>query len=189
MKLSELVRISWLSAFLGPLMFTILTAIAIINYPGYSPFNNFVSDLGVGGSSAAFFNSGLIFAGVCGMVLAVTAYEILTSHKKLIGILALFSAISLTGIGVFPENYGHIHLAIAVLFFGLAGISLLVLAYTFKNSTAFSRLSAIAALLVLALGSIGLTDRPFFEHLAVAIIMLWSITIGFIIRHITNNVS
>lgn len=173
-----------IAAFLGPIIFGISTIIAIFNYPGYTPFANFLSDLGVG-QSALFFNSGVIFAGICGIVLANAIYKLL-DKEKWIGVLLTLSSIALIGVGVFTEDFGAMHANVSGLFFGLTAISLLLLANVWKDKREALIASGITALSII--GFIALNDKPFLEHLAVATIMLWSIVMGYFLKELKIKV-
>lgn len=109
----------------------ILTAILLS--PWFNFFNNALSDLGnvtLHSSTAWIFNTGLILAGI---LIAIFG-AILTVKNKSWMYLAwtlplTASGIDLALIGVFPENAGHIHWIVSVIFFSLTIITMLVYSY------------------------------------------------------------
>ena len=161
------------AALLGPAVFALFTAIAIYNYSGYTPYANYLSDLGIG-KSAMFFNLGVIVAGLCGIMLAIAIHNTLKRNDKWIAIMIACSAIALIGVGVFPEDYGSIHTTVSALFFGLLGIALLFLSHALKGSSYISLVTSIFIFTFLIQH-----NQPFSEHVAVVSIMIWSITMGF----------
>ena len=121
--------------------FFIGTGSAVLLYGGsYSPVYNWISDLGDPGKNPAgylWFNTGCILTGLS-LVLVVFGlreYKHPVTHRFPGGMAAqvtgYIAGIAVTCVGIFPENYGVLHVVSAGLFFCLLG--LFVLLVTFDN--------------------------------------------------------
>jgi len=105
-----------------------LILLAVSHYPNFNWFDNALSDLGVQGISAIIFNTTLISGGILLFVFSIGLMIHSTGSIAKIGsTLLLASAISLTLIGLFPENHGKIHFYVSVAFFLLIVLSLVAL--------------------------------------------------------------
>jgi hypothetical membrane protein len=105
--------------FLSPVSFLVLYCIAMLNDPGYTFFENYLSDLGVGPAAWAF-NSAVILAGVLAMPFATTAFVPTFGRRRLslAGSATLLVACAfLILVGVFTEDYGDLHLVVSIGFF------------------------------------------------------------------------
>lgn len=131
-----------------------LILLAISYYPGFSWFDNALSDLGVKGVSALIFNATLISGGVLLLVFSVGLMIHAAGSVARVGCILLFaSAIFLSLIGLFPENYGKIHFYVSVTFFVLIVLSLLafgsyLLLKSSKLSGLLTLIGAVAAALI-----------------------------------------
>ncbi|MBU0530223.1 MAG: DUF998 domain-containing protein [Nanoarchaeota archaeon] len=167
------------AAILSGLVFIIFTAIAVLNYPDYSPYTTYLSDLGVG-PTAIFFNVGLVVAGLLGLVLAAGVYQIRSNICVVGTFLLLFTNIALMEIGIFSENFGLSHTFMSWTFFFFATFMLFVvgtgIAKTEKSRTGYITilLGVIIVVQFLILGG----AHPITEFIAVALIILWSFLIG-----------
>ncbi|MCX6816110.1 MAG: DUF998 domain-containing protein [Candidatus Aenigmarchaeota archaeon] len=168
------------AGFLGSIVFIFLTLFAAYNYPGYSIFINYLSDLGVGNN--IFFNLGCIISGLSILLLANALYRKFPERiGKLGAVIFLLSGIFLIGVGVFTENSGLIHLLCAVIFFALAAVAIILLGIIMgRENKKMYFLSVIVVLCIAAFLPLGLT--PLIEHIAVAAIILWTLCISYFIR-------
>jgi len=102
----------------------ILTAIQLS--PWFSWFEDALSDLGVSGTTATIFNSSLIIGGLWAFVFSLGVRSIIPDRLGYVGdLLFKLAALSLMGVGLFPETTGQIHFYFSVAFFLLLGLSLL----------------------------------------------------------------
>jgi len=172
------IKIGGIAAIIGPIIFVVLTGMAIVNYSDYNPLTNYLSDLGFSGTSAIFFNAGCIIAGIAGIFLAAALYKISKKSTNRTGpFVFLLGSISLIGVGVLSEQYGMIHTIISAIFFGLIGISILFFGKGFwEKEKKLSYISLIVAIFIAAFLASGIA--PLLEHLAVAAIIIWSACIG-----------
>lgn len=142
----------------GSGLFLLGMIIAEARYPGYSISQNVISDLGVG-PTALIFNSVTILFG-----LAAISSVILIRHSfnsKLFLFLLGLSGIGVLGVGLFPENTGHLHdafAATAFIFGSLAAIySSRILLWPFRYLSAYlGAFSLVAAMLFISGDYIGL---------------------------------
>ena len=123
----------------GPSIFLIMWLTAIAFTPGYRVFEQWVSDLGVGGG-AVFFNSGVILAGLLTIPFAVTLALVLRpSRLGFVGSAVLIVAsVALIGVGVFTENAGRMHGIMSISFFVSILLALVLLSWPLYRSSAFA---------------------------------------------------
>jgi hypothetical membrane protein len=131
-SLSFLQRVGAVCGFMVPIVAFSCIGVAFWAYPGFSWFNNALSDLGVGSSvSAPVFNVGLLTAGLFCFFFAVFG---LFNHFKYgiagrVGsIVFAVAAVWLMAIGVFNESFWPVHFIVAVAFFVTLPVAFLVLA-------------------------------------------------------------
>jgi hypothetical membrane protein len=130
-----LMRIGAVAGFLAPIVAFTCIFSAIASCPEFSWTNNALSDLGiVPGITSILFNSGLLAAGVVGLIFSIAGlYGLL--GKRLVGKLgsAIFAAaiIALICIAIFNENYSPTHYLVSVAFFTLGPIALFILTCAF----------------------------------------------------------
>ncbi len=169
----RLTKAEWLIAPIGSIISAVFTIIAMVNHPSYSPYVNYLSDLGVKGVSSWFFNSGVIIAGICGILFCIMLYRRFRNNN--ITFLGL-SFVALVGVGVVNETHEPFHATISGIFFGLFGLSLLLLRNLWKVDKNLFYYSILTA--AIAISFIVLNDIPFLEHLAAASMVVWSIMAG-----------
>lgn len=164
------IRIGRVSAFFGALTFVMLVSAAIINYPGYSIYDNFLSDLGIGNNSAIFFNSAAIISGILAILLSVALHKIFyQSNTCRIGSAILgVAGLLLAALGIFTEEYGIMHTIISFTFFAAVSTAMIILGAGLQKGMLMGILTPISF-------SFGIT--PFAEHLAVALIIIWSLEV------------
>jgi len=160
---------------LAAIVFIIFTALAVVNYPDYSPYTAWLSDLGVG-ETALFFNLGLILAGIMGLMLSISLYNFKARLTTLGTTLLLLVDVFLIGVGIFTEDYGVLHTYVSFIFFILAGLALLVLGAGMIKMRAgqFTFLMGIAMAIIYSI----LGVQPISEFILVAVIIFWSFVFG-----------
>ncbi len=118
-------------------------------YPGYSISRNYISDLGVGPSSAVFNSSVFLL----GLLLAVGAYFLSHIEEfKVAKRLLFLTAVGAMGVGIFTENFVIPHVVAATMAFLFGGLAAIVSAKSLKKP-----LSLIGIVLgAMTLGAFGL---------------------------------
>lgn len=167
------------SAFLGAVIFVALTILAVVNYPGYSVYSNFLSDLGTGENSAMFFNIAVMISGTAAVVLSIALNKIFNKSNecRLASIILAIAGISLVGIGVFTENH-PIHSSISALFFATISVAMIA----FGIGLRANKKSYFFVLLGLSVPvSFMLIASQLAEHLAISLIIIWSFAVGAVI--------
>lgn len=114
---------------LTPVIVLTLILLAIYYSPWFSWTENALSDLGVQGTAAILFNSGLVVGGVLTIIFAIGLREILLNKTlgRIGTLILILDAAILCAIGIFPETAGVIHLYVSVAFFVLLPISLFLI--------------------------------------------------------------
>lgn len=117
-------------------------------YPGYSTTTQTISALGAADAPRAsqlVFNGAMILSGVLALV-AVSMIRNVYDDRVLVTTLAL-TGVGVAGVGVFPTQYGSLHVIAAMLAFGGSGVSALLAART--TTGVFGYLSGVLGVLVL----------------------------------------
>jgi len=160
--------------------------LAIASTPGYQVFVQWVSDLGVGGG-AAFFNSGVIVAGILAIPFAVGLAVAL--HPQRLGLAGAgflaVAGVALVGVGVFTETAGDIHRQVSVAFFVLLMISMVLLAFPLYKSPSFGNWAGILTAIFVVVGvalAVAFNAGPLPETAVVLITAAWSLVIGWRLR-------
>ena len=120
--------IAGLCGIAAPILMFFLIFLAIGLSPGFSWNRNALSDLGVG-DTAPIFNSALIAGGLLLFIFSQSFSQILPRGAlSLLGtVLLSLGMLVLSGIGLFPETAGRIHLYLSVAFFTLLPLSFLLI--------------------------------------------------------------
>lgn len=146
-------RISGVCGILIPVIIFICIGIALYYSPWFIWTKNALSDLGVEGISAIFFNSGMIIGGILAFVFSLGLIK--TFQKKIGPYILSLSALALIGIGVFPETVFTIHLVFSASFFILLAVSLLTIGMTIRRYQSEYTLGFIATFIsILATSSL-----------------------------------
>ncbi|MFH0714028.1 MAG: DUF998 domain-containing protein [Candidatus Micrarchaeota archaeon] len=156
-------------------------------YPSYSRADNYISDLGVG-PTASIFNTAAIIAGLGIVIAAALLFQNENQNKKenknnkLTAALLGIAGIGITGIGVFPENTGAVHViftAITFLFGALAAIasSRNAKSPTSKIFVLLGLISLVALTLIAAGETLGLGVGGI-ERLVACPLLLWTLVYG-----------
>lgn len=113
---------SGLLIFIGAVQFLILMIIAETQYPGYSPSENYISDLGLWEYDSAYiFNPSVsLFGalGICGSYLLLKS-----SDRKTFPVLLMLSGAGAVGVGIFNEDVEGVHFIVSAIAFGFAGLA------------------------------------------------------------------
>ena len=177
----KMMMVAWVCGILASVVVFSSVLAAISQSPGFSWTANALSDLGVSGA-ASIFNSGLIVGGILMMVFAAGLFVVGRSALERAGAALLFiGAIALSGIGVFTEA-GDIHFYVAVAFFGISSLSLLLIGSgsIVAGSKKFGLLTVLAGVLAglpwaFSWAWIGLAIP---ETLSAIVIFIWVIAEG-----------
>ncbi|MBU0597335.1 DUF998 domain-containing protein [Patescibacteria group bacterium] len=165
--------------FLGPTQLFLCMVVAAALYPNYSIANNYISDLGMSGSSAAWlFNISITLFGASVMLGA----NYMRSKNKLFALLALLTGFGFIGVGIFSGDFAVTHLTLALIGFISGGI-MMIAAYKLKLqwfgkiSVLLGLFSLIATGLLLANLTLGLGVGGM-ERLAFYPILIWTACFG-----------
>jgi hypothetical membrane protein len=166
---------------LAPIIFLIFYFISLSQSPWYEFGGNYLSDLGVGEGAWAF-NTGDIIAGLLAIPFALSIWHTLKpGWLPLIGsITCILGGIALVGVGIFTEDFGDIHFAVSVMFFSMAALFQILLAWPLIKSPKTKKAGYIVAALtigtIIVAASIG--ANPLSETIAVFEILIWVLIVG-----------
>jgi hypothetical membrane protein len=118
-------KIAGACGLVAPLAAFACIALAILAYPSFSWEKNALSDLGVAKNARAFFNNGLMVAGIILAGFATGLPLLLRKSRLSYAACALFllDCLALVAIGVFPSSARPMHYYASVAFFALFPIS------------------------------------------------------------------
>jgi hypothetical membrane protein len=135
-------KICGLCGIISTIIFFIFIGLAIWMSPWFSWTDHFLSDIAGSfgdtpiwagrGMASIFLNSGLILAGLIGIMFAISMKKtkLFQSNLGRIGIFILFVDMSaLCGVGIFPVTLGNIHYGLSIVLFCLIPICLFIIAY------------------------------------------------------------
>lgn len=164
MEKNRLVKIAGFSGILFPIVFFLSIQLALFDSPWFRWTHNALSELGVEGISAFFFNNGLVVVGIFCLIFSIGLAKSM-SNKIGAYILAL-SAISLIGVGIFPLTIFELHYISSASFFFLLTFSLLVIGITMKINHFDDKMGLIAIILAL-LACSSVVFLNFFQGIAI----------------------
>jgi hypothetical membrane protein len=144
--------VTWLGP-ITPICAVIFIGTSIALSPWFSWTNNAISDLGV--SDVAFtFNSGLMLTGLLLSVLAISFARMnRESRLSLAGAIVLFvTGVSVVCVGVFTENFMHLHILFSLICF----LSLILSSILFGLHFAFNRETRGIGILALSAGPLSI---------------------------------
>ncbi len=168
----ETMEKSKMAGFVGIIIFLVFTGIAIVQYPQYNFAKQFLSELGIGSSSASWFNAGLTLSGIC----FAAFFWKMQKESKTIRILGLLGTITLIGIGIFSLRQAVLHFIAATLFFVLTGSTILLFsAKEWKKQKAVAVLGFLAVLSDMALL---LLQEPISQKITVGFFLVWIATLS-----------
>lgn len=160
----------------GTVVFAIGMLLAELLYPSYNRSENYISDLGVGGT-AIIFNITTIITGFGMLIVALLVYT--KFRYNLVGILLGASAVGIIGVGIFPENIEPLHAIFSSIAF-LAGPLAAIASY----KTSKSPISIILGLVCILAAVLFTFEITFglgigtIERLIVYPFMLWCFIYG-----------
>ena len=141
---NRITRIAGICGILLPIVVFMCIGFAMSHSPWFRLTEHALSDLGVEGIPAIFFNSGMILGGILILVFSIGLIKIL-SNKTGAYILSL-SSLALIGIGIFPGTGYALHFIVSTAFFALLTISLLFIGLTIKQDQFERNVGMLAAL-------------------------------------------
>ncbi|UCD13863.1 MAG: DUF998 domain-containing protein [Thermoplasmatales archaeon] len=147
---NRITRIAGICGILIPIVVFMCIGLAMFHSPWFRWTENALSDLGVGDTSAIFFNSGMILGGILALVFSLGLIK--TLQNKIGAYILSLSSIALIGIGIFPETVYTLHFITSAAFFVLLAISLLIIGLSVKqdqSERAMGILATICALLAI----------------------------------------
>ena len=181
----------------GLAQFILLLQVSEDLYPNYSTSQNYISDLGatckfppgtctIVQPSAIIFNSSLIALGI---LIVISAYFLQKAFgQKVFSILVLLAGFGATGVGLFPETTGIIHIAFAFvtfIFMGLAAIMSYRISQSPLNyvSIILGTLSLVDLILFVTGNNLGLGVGGM-ERMIMYPVLVWGLAFaGFLINH------
>ncbi len=177
-------KLSGLCGIIGPTTAILMIFLAVNRAPWFSWTDNALSDLGVS-EVAYLFNSAVIFAGVLNFVFAMGVNRVFGQDRlsKIGSLILVLGGTSLGLVGVFTEDTPVIHSLVAMGYFVLFPVALIILGYSLRN---IDRKYGVFTILsgVLAFGGIfGLMG--FYRGLAIpeiveaVILALWTASMGY----------
>ena len=180
----QFTKIAGLCGIIGPVIALASISLAILYAPWFSWIKNALSDLGVNGTSAILFNSGLIICGILTAIFGIGVKEILPKRilSRIGRITLIFDCIDLCAIGIFSETAGRIHFYVSVIFFVLLSISLILIgADTLREQSrrkegSYMILSSTLTAIIWLFPWEGVAIP---EAIAALTISLWSMFLGF----------
>jgi hypothetical membrane protein len=180
---------------LGTAQFIVAMVIVQLNYPGYSDFSNYISDLGATTATASsplawLFNGSICLLGILGVIgtyLIRSAFPNRTTARAGLGCLVI-AEVSAFLVGVFPEQTPHnIHTIVSSVTFVFAGLALLILGFAmfrdtrwdgYRGYTFFSGIVTFVAIALFQANVGGAGYQGLLERVIVAPILLWAILAG-----------
>lgn len=158
---------------------TIFVSVSL--YPSFSWVDNALSDLGVYPRTAIIFNLGIIFAGVLIVVFALSIKRKYDSQLWHFGsLLLMITGVFLALVGVFPENWGFLHVFVALIFFVAYGLAVFILGLSIRKNMRFlgllGMLSGIWLLCVwIFAGLLGIRGLALPEVLSTVLPNMWMV--------------
>ncbi len=175
-------RIAGLCGIIEPLVVSLFVLLAVFISPWFSWTDNALSDLGVQGSAAVVFNTGLVLGGVLTGVFATGLGKALNSSLGRVGkFIVILDAAALSAIGIFPETAGELHLYVSVAFFVLLSLYLLIfgVGFIFTHERKWGLITVILGLFSAFVWIFGWEGVAIPETLAYLAASAWSVTMGF----------
>ena len=147
MKKTNMIRIAGMCGVIAPVIFFVSIQIAIFDAPWFEWTQNALSELGVQGTSALFFNNGLVLVGILFLIFSLGLSRILS--RKIGAYLLGFSSLALMGVGLFPLTLFEAHYISSAVFFLFLMLAILMIGLTLKQNQFDKKLGIIAILFAL----------------------------------------
>ena len=139
---SRITSIAGICGILIPIVVFICIGLAMFHSPWFRWTKHALSDLGVEGTSAIFFNSGMIIGGILAFVFSLGLIKIL--QNKIGAYTLCLSSVALIGIGIFPETVYTLHFITSSVFFVLLAISFLIIGITIRKDQSERSMGTLA---------------------------------------------
>jgi hypothetical membrane protein len=137
MKIEKLLKFGGLCGILMPIVAISSILLATNNASWFRWDYHCLSNLGVDGTPAIIFNTGIIISGVLAVIFGIFLINVLP--KSILSIIGSFifilSAILLTGIGIFPETTGDLHMITSFGFYILVAFAILIIGIAIIKSS------------------------------------------------------
>jgi len=131
-RIQNITKIAGICGILIPIVIFTGIALAMIHSPWFEWTEHALSDLGIDGISAFFFNNGMIIGGILTFIFSLGLMRFL-SNKTGAYILCA-SSLALIGIGLIPETIFYLHFFTSSSFFILLTLSFLIIGLTTKKN-------------------------------------------------------
>ncbi len=193
-----------LCGILAPIIFWLLVIVESLIRPGYSPLNNFVSDLGVG-SLAILQNINFMIFGLLTIFLGLGLNGSLPTPRRRslktgIWLVIIFGILIILA-GVFPENYGSgaLHQSVSAFAFISIIVAQLLIWKGLKGDDfaiwgeyrTYSLVSGLLSIIFLILLQVAISDFPTYQGLAqrlfLAVPWIWVGVTGLVLYSMIRN--
>jgi hypothetical membrane protein len=193
-----------LCGIIAPILFWVMVIVESLIRPGYSPVNNFVSDLGVG-SLAILQNINFMIFGILTIGLGLGLHGSFPTPRgvslKSGVLLVIIFGILIFFAGVFPENYGSgvLHTSVSAFAFlsiiaaqlliwkGLKGMDTVI----WGGYSTYSLISGLLSIIFLILLQVAISDFAAYQGLAqrlfLAVPWIWVGVTGLILYSFLRN--
>ncbi len=187
-KKIKLTKFAGICGIMVPIVIFSSIFLALFRAPWFKWTNNALSDLGVEGISAFFFNNGLIFGGILSLIFSFGLAKIL---KNKLGVYILsISSIALIGIGLFPIYVFILHFIFSATFFILLTVAFFIIGISLLKYNHFKKDMGIIAITIGFFAIISPIFLKLFSGIAVIEAMvafpalIWFLTFGIkMIKH------
>jgi hypothetical membrane protein len=184
------IPISSIVALIASIYFCTSLALSIASFsPGFSPLDNWMSDLGnpeLNPSGSAYFNLACMITGLFLIIfyLGLRHWRNTAGGKTKMLTAAqasgIFSGIALAGVGYFPETFSPHHFIVSVMFFLSSTVAILLATVALRGRPGFGRAVAGAGYLTAVIGVIFSAQMAMFksitiiEWISVFSMLLWA---------------
>jgi len=131
-RIKNITKIAGICGILIPVVIFTFIGLAMMHSPWFEWEKNALSDLGIDGISAFFFNYGMIIGGILVLIFSIGLMRFLSNKAGAYVLCA--SSLALVGIGLVPETMFLPHLLTSASFFILLTLSFMIIGLTNKNS-------------------------------------------------------
>ena len=184
-----------LTAFIGVILYCILTYVSILHYPGFfDPFSNYLSRLGnssLNPTGAVYYNLALIQAGLMLLLTYIGIYfdNRKVGHYRMLVIatsFGMFSAFAIIMAGVFNEDIYFLHFIFSLLIFASWIPVLISMNYIMFNQGGYAKwisyygfvLAALNIIFVLFVLFFGTDTGSIIEWISVFSFASWALLIA-----------
>jgi hypothetical membrane protein len=143
----KITRVAGICGILIPIVIFISLSLAMSDSPWFRWTHNALSDLGVEGLSAFFFNNGIILGGLLAFVFSIGLAKRLS--KKTGAYILAASSLGLIGAGLFPKTVFILHYISSAAFFVLLTLALFIIGITMRRDQFEKKLGIVAIVFAL----------------------------------------